>query len=154
MMSEDAESKTGTNSSRRTFCQVAIGGTAAVSAATVSYPVLAFLRLPKALGPAELMELPLEELVEGEGHWGEHRGKQIVVIKLGDEIRAFDGTCSHLGCIVRWDAAKRRFECPCHGARFDDLGTPIRGPANAPLRRVEYAVEEGILKIRDFSGTA
>jgi len=139
---------------RRRLCQVAIGGTAVVSAATVGYPLVAFLRLPESLGPVELMEVPLEELADGYGYWGEHRGRQIVVVKLGDEIRAFDGTCPHLGCIVRWDSAAKGFQCPCHDAKFDDLGNPIAGPVNIPLRRVEYVVEDSVLKIRDSSGRA
>ena len=139
---------------RRRVCQIALGGTAVVSAAALGYPVVAFLRLPKSLGPVQLMEVPLDELVEGYGYWGEHRGRQIVVIKLGDEIRAFDGVCTHLGCIVRWDSASRMFKCPCHEARFDDLGNPVGGPVNAPLRRVEFVVEEDVLKIRDFFGQA
>ncbi len=142
------------DSGRRRLCQVAIGGTAVVSAAAVGYPIVAFLRLPKLLGPVELMEVPLEELTEGYGYWGEHMGKQIVVVKLDGEIRAFDGTCPHLGCIVQWDSANRGFRCPCHEARFDDLGNPISGPVNSPLRRVEFAVEENVLKIRDTGGRA
>ena len=139
---------------RRRVCQIALGGTAAVSAAALGYPVVTFLRLPKALGPVELMEVPLDELVEGYGYWGQHRGRQIVVINLGDEIRAFDGICTHLGCIVRWNSASRMFECPCHGGKFDDLGNPVSGPVNAPLRRVEFVVEGNLLKIRDFLGQA
>ncbi len=139
---------------RRGFCQIAIGGTAAVSAATIGYPFVAFLRLPKALGPVELMEVPLADLAEGYGYWGEHKGRQIVVVKLQEEIRAFDGTCPHLGCIVRWDSAARGFECPCHNAKFDDLGNPIAGPANTSLRRVGYVVEDELLRIRDSAGRA
>jgi cytochrome b6-f complex iron-sulfur subunit len=143
-----------TDTVRRRFCQVAIGGTAVVSAATIGYPVIAFLRLPKSFGPQELMEVPLDALVEGYGHWGEHKGRQIVVIKLGDEIRAFDGTCPHLGCIVRWDSAAGGFRCPCHDAAFDDLGNPIAGPVNQPLRRVKFVIEDDVLKIHDTSARA
>ena len=151
----DAEKiSTPADGNRRRFCQVAIGGTAVVSAAAVGYPIVAFLRLPKSLGPLELMEVPLEELVEGYAYWGEHRGIQVVVVKLGDDIRAFDGTCTHLGCIVQWDSASRSFKCPCHNAVFDDLGNPIAGPVNMPLRRVEFVVEEDVLKIRDQGGRA
>jgi len=139
---------------RRRFCQVAIGGTAAVSAATLAYPFAAFLRLPKSSGPVQRMEVPLEDIQEGYSVWGEHRGRQIVVIKLNGEIRAFDGTCPHLGCIVRWDGSSRRFECPCHAARFDDLGNPIGGPVNTPLRRMAYVVEDNVLKIRRSGGHA
>ncbi len=146
--SKSGESHSG---ARRRFCQVAIGGTAVVSAAAVGYPIVAFLRLPKSFGPQELMEVPLEECIEGYAHWGEHRGRQIAVVKLNGEIRAFDGTCPHLGCIVRWDSDARGFECPCHGAKFDELGNAIAGPVNSPLRRVEFVVEDEVLKIRDSS---
>ena len=125
-----------------------------VSAATVGYPFVAFLRLPKSLGPEERMEVPMETLVEGYGHWGEHMGRQIVVIRLNDDIRAFDGTCPHLGCIVRWDGTGRGFTCPCHNARFDDLGNPIAGPVNVGLRRVNFVVEDNVLKVRDSAGRA
>jgi len=136
---------------RRRLCKIAIGSTAAVSAAAIAYPVVAFLRLPKSLGPVELMEVPLDELVEAYGYWGEHRGRQIVVFRLGDEIRAFDGECTHLGCIVRWNSAARMFECPCHEGKFDDLGNPVSGPVNTPLRRVNFEIdtEENLLRIRD-----
>jgi len=137
---------------RRRFCQVAIAGTAALSAAAVGLPIVTFLRLPKNVGPEELMEVPTEKLVEGYAYWGEHRGRQIVVVKLKDEIRAFDGTCPHLGCIVQWESASRRYLCPCHGAAFDDLGNPVSGPVNVPLRRVGFVIEEDVLKVRDSSG--
>lgn len=145
------------DSARRKFCKVAIGGAAAVSAAAVVYPVVAFLKLPKSLGPVELMEVPLDELVEGYGYWGEHRGRQVVVIKFGGEngeFRAFDGACTHLGCMVRWNSADHMFECPCHEGKFDDLGNPVSGPVNAPLRRVNFDVdvEENLLRIRDHFG--
>jgi Rieske Fe-S protein len=140
------------SSTRRRFCQVAIGGTAALSVAAVGYPIITFLRLPQALGPEELMEVPMENLVEGYAYWGEHRGRQIVVIRLNDEIRAFDGMCTHLSCIVHWESANQRFLCPCHGAAFDDLGNPMAGPVNMPLRRVDFVIEDNVLKIRDSSG--
>lgn len=141
-------------STRRRFCKIAIGSTAAVSAGAVGYPIISFLQLPKSLGPVELMEVPLDQLVEGQGYWGSHRGKQIVVIKLGDEIRAFDGECTHLGCIVQWNSDTRSFRCPCHEGRFDDLGNPIGGPVSVPLHRAAFVIEEGVLRIRDHGGTA
>jgi len=139
---------------RRRLCQAAIGGTAVVSAAAAGYPLVAFLRLPRSFGADEQMEVPLDQLVEGYAYWGEHRGRQIVVIKVKNEIRAFDGTCTHLGCIVRWDSAAEGFRCPCHNAAFDDLGNPIAGPANTPLRRVKFVIKDNMLEIRDTTGRA
>jgi Rieske Fe-S protein len=132
---------------RRRFCLTAIGGMAVVAAGTVGYPIITFLSLPKTLGRKEEMEIPLDTLAEGAAVWGEHQGRQIVVVKVGGEIQAFDGACTHLGCIVQWDAASRTFKCPCHGAAFSSQGKPVAGPVNIPLRTVKFEVKNGVLKV-------
>jgi glycine/D-amino acid oxidase-like deaminating enzyme/nitrite reductase/ring-hydroxylating ferredoxin subunit len=44
--------------------------------------------------------------------------------------------CPHLGGIVKWNAAEKSWDCPCHGSRFDCHGKVIEGPANRNLRPV------------------
>jgi Rieske Fe-S protein len=43
--------------------------------------------------------------------------------------------CTHLGCMVHFNAAERSWDCPCHGSRFDIDGTILAGPAVHPLER-------------------
>jgi len=41
---------------------------------------------------------------------------------------AFSAVCPHLRCIVNWNEAGRKFECPCHGAKFNLNGEVLEGP--------------------------
>ncbi|HEV2768822.1 MAG TPA: FAD-dependent oxidoreductase [Solirubrobacteraceae bacterium] len=55
-----------------------------------------------------------------------------------DEEGALHGVslrCTHMGCLVRFNAAERSWDCPCHGSRFDVDGAVLEGPAVKPLER-------------------
>jgi len=48
-------------------------------------------------------------------------------------VHSMSAVCVHLGCIVTWNAAEKTWDCPCHGSRYDAVGTVINGPANSNL---------------------
>jgi nitrite reductase/ring-hydroxylating ferredoxin subunit len=43
--------------------------------------------------------------------------------------------CTHLGCLLRFNAAETSWDCPCHGSRFGVDGGVLEGPAVHPLAR-------------------
>jgi glycine/D-amino acid oxidase-like deaminating enzyme/nitrite reductase/ring-hydroxylating ferredoxin subunit len=50
-------------------------------------------------------------------------------------VHAVSLRCTHLGCLLRFNAAERSWDCPCHGSRFDVDGGVLEGPAVEPLER-------------------
>ncbi len=39
-----------------------------------------------------------------------------------DILRPTVPRCPHMGCALRYNAAERSWDCPCHGSRFDEAG--------------------------------
>jgi glycine/D-amino acid oxidase-like deaminating enzyme/nitrite reductase/ring-hydroxylating ferredoxin subunit len=61
-------------------------------------------------------------------------GKKGVYRDDRGDLHAVSLRCSHLGCLVRFNAAERSWDCPCHGSRFDVDGAVLEGPAVDPLQ--------------------
>lgn len=55
-------------------------------------------------------------------------------------IYALYGVCTHLGCLPKWVPSNSRFECPCHGSKYEANGVWIEGPAPRGLDRFKLTV--------------
>lgn len=68
---------------------------------------------------------------------------------VATNVRTMYQRCPHLGCKPNFCTSNYWFECPCHGSRFDRLGTKIRelGPAPRSLDRFAHSVENGVLRV-------
>jgi Rieske Fe-S protein len=69
----------------------------------------------------------------------------VYLSRTGDDespkVIAFTTTCPHLGCAVEYDAAEKRFECPCHESGFAPDGTQLFGPSRRGLDPLEVKLE-------------
>ena len=64
-------------------------------------------------------------------------------------VRTMWQRCPHLGCKPNFCETNFWFECPCHGSRYDRVGTKIKelGPAPRSLDRFANTVKDGQLMV-------
>lgn len=76
-------------------------------------------------------------LGSGEGAMVRVDGEDIALFRdEGGGLHAFSGSCTHMGCLVRWNAGEQTWDCPCHGSRFNAAeGEVLEGPAIRGLER-------------------
>ena len=53
-----------------------------------------------------------------------------------------NAVCTHLGCVVPWNASENKFMCPCHGSQYNAEGKVVRGPAPLSLALVNATVTD------------
>jgi Rieske Fe-S protein len=71
-------------------------------------------------------------------------GDPAVLVRLQDgRFVSFDTVCTHAGCTVPYDPARKLLICPCHGATFDPTrnATVVSGPAPSPLTKLPIRLD-------------
>jgi Rieske Fe-S protein len=70
----------------------------------------------------------------------------ILVRTQDSQYYAYSQRCSHLGCSVHFDRARRCLECPCHKGAFDaQTGFVLNGPPIRPLDQIVLQMQSGEL---------
>ena len=98
--------------------------------------------------PYFLLTEPKSSTADGEGDAAQ--GRALLPYALKAE-------CTHLGCLVQPDAGglgALAFACPCHGSRYDAMGSVTRGPAPRALgiAKVEARASDGKLVMSPWEG--
>lgn len=67
-----------------------------------------------------------------------------IIVENADAIADFglNAVCTHLGCVVPWNASENKFICPCHGSQYNNQGKVVRGPAPLSLALVHAGVND------------
>jgi cytochrome b6-f complex iron-sulfur subunit len=71
------------------------------------------------------------------------RKEKTFVVRLEGGFLAISSVCTHLHCIVNWNELTKRFECPCHGAKFNEQGEVLEGPPPRALDLHKLEVAAG-----------
>ncbi len=90
--------------------------------------------------------------------------QRLFVFRNGQTFHAVSAVCTHLGCTTRAEALPQpetkqvggatlrmthRFQCPCHGSKYDGEGNNVAGPAPRPLAwyHLSLAADDGQLVV-------
>ena len=68
---------------------------------------------------------------------------RVIVANTDKGMVAVSAICTHKGCDVGYKAEVHQFVCPCHGARFDEDGKVVRGPAKKDLQK--YSSDSAVI---------
>ena len=124
---------------RREFARFLVAGAGVMAAGNVGFAAWTQLRTINTGEPRKIVTL--SEVPVGETHLFRYptEADPAVLVRLGDrEVAAFSQKCTHLGCVVYFEAEENRWHCPCHEGNFDAAtGEVLSGPPPRPLGKIE-----------------
>ena len=129
---------------RRSFLQRLLNGTLLAGAAGVLGSIVAYLFAPtgvrSSLGPQRVKVGKREDVPPGDGKLALVDDEPVWVLNLGRTLVGMSAVCTHKGCIIKWQATRRLFSCPCHDGLFDERGNVVSGLPLRPLTRFDVTV--------------
>jgi cytochrome b6-f complex iron-sulfur subunit len=131
--------------SRRRLITSLLGFSIVATLGGVLTPILGYLWPPKRAlsGKGDRVQVGIvAEFPVGQGKVVPVNDKPVIVVNTEQGAKAFSAICTHLACIVEWDANRQIILCPCHDGRFSPFnGGVISGPPPAPLPELPLTVE-------------
>ncbi len=154
---------------RRQFMNFLMFGSEALVAAGALYPVIKYFIPPSAGGGSAgvtakdalgndiavseyLKSHPAGDRTLAQGL----KGDPTYLVVTGEsqiENYGINAVCTHLGCVVPWNANENKFMCPCHGSQYDNTGKVVRGPAPLSLALVHAEVADDKVSFTPWTET-
>ena len=129
--------------SRRRLMAYAWIGAAAIVMGELMFGTFAFL-WPRRKGPkvetvfiaGKVTDFKVGEVIP-------FRKERAFILRTEGGFLAISAVCTHLHCIVNWNEMLKKFECPCHGAKFNRNGEVLEGPPPRALDLYKLQIVAG-----------
>jgi Rieske Fe-S protein len=129
---------------RREFARYLVAGAGVMAAGNVGLAAWAQLRSINTGEPRKIV--PLADVAVGETHLFTYPAEDdpAILLRIADrEVVAFSQKCTHLGCVVYFEAEEDRWHCPCHEGNFEvRTGSVISGPPPRALGRIDVEIRD------------
>jgi len=127
---------------RREFARYLVLGSGALAVGTVGIAAWTQLRTINTGRPRPIVAL--DQVAVGDTYLFDYPSGNDPAILLRTsehDVVAFSQKCTHLGCVVYFQAAEHRWHCPCHEGNFEvETGAVISGPPTRALGRIAVEV--------------
>jgi Rieske Fe-S protein len=127
---------------RREFTRYLVLGAGAIAAGNVGLAAWTQLRSINTGDPRPIVAL--DDVAVGGTHLFRYPTDDdpAVLLRVDEQaIVAFSQKCTHLGCVVYFEADANRWHCPCHEGNFESTtGEVISGPPTRSLGRIHVEV--------------
>jgi Rieske Fe-S protein len=129
---------------RREFARYLVAGAGVMAAGNVGLAAWTQLRSINTGAPRAIV--PLAGVAVGGTFLFRYPtdGDPAVLLRVTDlDVVAFSQKCTHLGCVVFFQADEDRWHCPCHEGNFAARsGAVLSGPPVRPLGRIDVEVRD------------
>jgi Rieske Fe-S protein len=129
---------------RREFARYLVLGAGAIAAGNVGLAVWTQLRSINTGEPRPIVALTSVPVGDTYLFRYPTEADPAILLRVDErEVVAFSQQCTHLGCVVYYQANESRWHCPCHEGNFATLtGDVISGPPTRPLGRIDVEVRD------------
>jgi Rieske Fe-S protein len=129
---------------RREFARYLVLGAGAVAAGNVGLAVWTQLRSINTGEPRPIVALAAVPVGQTYLFRYPAEADPAILLRVNErEVVAFSQQCTHLGCVVYYQATENRWHCPCHEGNFATLsGDVISGPPTRPLGRINVEIRD------------
>ena len=129
---------------RREFARYLVAGAGVMAAGNLGIAAWTQLRTINTGEPRAL--IPLADVAVGATYLFSYPtdADPAILLRIADrEVVAFSQKCTHLGCVVYFEADEDRWHCPCHEGNFEPrTGAVISGPPPRPLGRIQVEIRD------------
>jgi Rieske Fe-S protein len=128
---------------RRDFLKYILSGGISALAASILYPIIAYLK-PPAQREVEVSSVKAGKLKDFENDTGKilkFGSKPIIVVHTAKgDLKAFSAVCTHLDCTVQYRKDMGVIWCACHNGKYDLTGRNI---SSSGSRRISCCCSTG-----------
>lgn len=130
--------------SRRRFLVVLLGATGVLGLAGLLAPIVRYaFPTVNAVAATKVKVSTITDLAAagGEFDFEYQESPCSLVLQPDGSVVGLSRICTHLGCVIKWQAENKRFFCFCHAGIFSPTGVVLGGPPPRPLPKLKIALQ-------------